>query len=223
MKVGVRLAVFAVLLALCLGGCTAAPRKAIASSDAAKFYVMGNGWHTSIAIPWSELPVGSIRAAADFPRADFLVFGWGDGDFYVNRKKSPWVIFKAVALPTWSAMHVINVRGPLTAAFPRSEILEATISRRKLEQMCRALDHEFVTKEGKLVRLGSGFVGDSQFYLARSSYYVPNTCNVWTARILREGGLPLTPPLALVSDDLMWQTRKHTRFIQPLRKPGDPY
>jgi hypothetical protein len=57
--------------------------------------------------------------------------------------------------------------------------------------------------------LAPGLYGDSRFYPARERFSLLNTCNVWTARVLRSGGLPVED--AITKEGLMSQVRKLAR------------
>ena len=73
----------------------------------------------------------------------------------------------------------------------------------------------FATDEtGNITSLGPGLYGNSRFYLSRETYHLFKTCNVWTARVLRAAGLPMTPAGAISVENLMSQARKFGMVVQ---------
>ena len=72
-------------------------------------------------------------------------------------------------------------------------------------------------------QLGPGLYGKSRFYLSRETYHAFNTCNVWTARVLRDAGCPITPATTLTVDSLMVKAARFGKVIQagPAGNKGD--
>ena len=62
--------------------------------------------------------------------------------------------------------------------------------------------------------LDPGLYGNGRFYLSGETYHLFNTCNVWTARVLSNAGLPLSPAFAIHVSDLMSQVREHGVTVQ---------
>jgi uncharacterized protein (TIGR02117 family) len=208
---------------LALAAC--AQRSSVAPPPAAfrDIHVVSNGWHTSIAIPRRDIPAGTLTMAREVRGADWVLFGWGERHYYATGDRSPWAIFSALCLPSGSALHVIPFRGPVPARFPRCEIITLRISRAGLNGLCAAIDESFARRQGKLVPIGPGYYRGSRFYLGARPYYFPNTCNVWTARMLKAGGYPLRSGTAWVADDLMAQLRPHGWQIANMRRPGNSF
>jgi uncharacterized protein (TIGR02117 family) len=200
---------------------------ALAGVDsAATIYVLSNGWHTSIGLPASDLHGSALgEIAAQFPRAACLVFGWGEEEYYRAPKVTSGMTLKAIFLANPAALHVIGVRGRIERFFNHSEILTVRVSRGGFENLARFLSAEFRRDQGNghVLRLAPGYYADSWFYAARGKYYLPKTCNVWTARVLRAGGVRVNPTFALVADDLMWRVRPSGKHIQTLRRPVDAF
>ncbi len=48
---------------------------------------------------------------------------------------------------------------------------------------------------------------DSNFYDARGRFHLFNTCNTWTARTLRAGGVNLSPSGVITADELVVRLR----------------
>jgi len=61
---------------------------------------------------------------------------------------------------------------------------------------------------GGIIVLGGGQYASSRFYAAREKYSLLRTCNTWTARALREAGLPIEPLQVVTAAGLMDELRK---------------
>ena len=59
-----------------------------------------------------------------------------------------------------------------------------------------------------------GLYSNSAFFEAKGWYFFPRTSNKWTARVLRESGLPITPFYAITSGNVMKQARKSGEVIK---------
>jgi hypothetical protein len=123
-----------------------------------------------------------------------------------------------------SAIQVIGVKGPVTRFFRNSEIIALTVSEQEMSGLRRYLAGEFQRdRAGKIIPLGVGFQPNSEFYAGRHKYFLPKTCNVWTAGALRAAGVRVNSTFALTADDLMWRLRPRGRRVQTLKNPVDAF
>ena len=77
-----------------------------------------------------------------------------------------------------------------------------------LRQMVRAIAGEFVRPEsGRAEPVKRDLFLGGYFYDAHGMFHLFNTCNTWTARMLRAGGVNLSPPGIITADDLMTSLR----------------
>ena len=75
------------LLAGWLAGCAVAPVRRVRYRAARpRVYVVGRGWHTDIGLPVDEVtgPLASLES--DFPGVRFMVFGFGEREYYMARR-----------------------------------------------------------------------------------------------------------------------------------------
>ena len=198
---GVRLLLF-FLVALIAGRAAAAPR-------AVTIFVSSNGWHTGL-----HLPVAALRGQADFPlpawtrRYDWIEVGWGAREFYMRGRPDPVLAARTLFVPNPSVLHVVGVPGTPAAYFPRAQVRPLRLTPAGFAALCAKLGATFERDaRGAPVELGRGLYGDARFYAAHGSYYFPKTCNVWTARQLRDAGLPFCPALSTASGAVMMQAR----------------
>jgi uncharacterized protein (TIGR02117 family) len=172
-------------------------------------YVVAHDDHTGIALRRADIPAGLWPESRDFPQAEFLEVGWGARDYYMGRDQGFWGTLKA-ALGTQSVLHVVGFRGNPAENFRGSEVIELSVTADGLERMVRAINDAY-DRSGAAVAapLGPGLYGDSRFYPAWQQFNLLNTCNVWTARVLRSGGLPVED--AITKEGLMSQARELAR------------
>lgn len=180
-------------------------------------YLVSHGWHTGIVIKRAELPVSLLPERRDFPEAEYLEFGWGDREFYQTPAFSLALALKAAFMSSGSVLHVAGFGSEVTHYFPASEIVEFKLSRQGFERLVGYI-HESFARAGPeaLAPLGPGLYGESQFYRARGTFHLLNTCNTWAAKALAAAGYPLSP--ANMADGLMSQAR---RFGRPVLPPAE--
>lgn len=149
-----------------------------------------------------------------FPRGRVPGIGWGDREFYQTPGFSLALALKAAFMSTGSVLHVTGFGGAVTHYFPASEIVEFKLSRQGFERLVGYI-HESFAREGPeaLTPLGPGLYGESQFYRARGTFHLLNTCNTWAAKALAAAGYPLSP--ANMADGLMSQARRFGRLVLP--------
>ncbi|MBD3673940.1 MAG: DUF2459 domain-containing protein [Planctomycetaceae bacterium] len=184
-------------------------------SSQATVFLVGHGWHTGLVLPVNNIDRGNFPEAKDFQEADFIEVGWGDEGFYRATKMTPTIITKAAFWPTPSVMHVAGFRGPVRNFFPYSDIHEVKLSVEEFDALCRFISNSFEhDDQGNAIDLGEGLYGQSRFYRAKGEYYMPKTCNIWTAKALREAGLPITVQTAITAENVLGQSRKWNRVLQ---------
>jgi hypothetical protein len=172
-------------------------------------FVLGHGRHSGLAVRAGDVPPAAWPARRDFPGADCLELGWGDREYYVREHPGPWIAFRALFVPTPSALHVAAITGPLSEFFPDSETIELRVSRAGFGRMVEFVrdTHEF-DAHGNPIALGPGTAPRSRFYASARTFHLFENCNVWVARALRAAGLPLTPSAALTAGLLLHQARR---------------
>lgn len=183
------------LLVPLLAACTVlrAPLVPVATEPVRTVYLVRHGWHTGLVLRVADVP-NTSPLVRDFPGAEHLEIGWGDRDYYPAADPSVWMAMRALFWPTPSVLHVAGFRGTPQAYFPNSEIVVLTLSQSGFDRLHARLRESFeFDAAGNPVVLGPGLYGTSRFYASRESFHVFNTCNVWTAEVLREAGVAMTP------------------------------
>ncbi len=173
-----------------------------ASAAEREFFVGSHGWHSSIVVARSSIPKGVWpRGVADQTFAGFryLEIGWGDRKFYTAPKPGIALALDAALSPGPSVLHIVGLRSPLARALPWSALVRVPCTKTEFANLCRALGDSFERDaDGHVQAIGPGLYGEqSRFYPARGRYYVLNTCDTWTARMMQASGLRAkTSPIA---------------------------
>lgn len=204
----IRARVLAILvLAGLLAACGAAPPP-ISADDGPLVHevrVISNGWHTAIIVRRAEvLATGVLPEADDFPEAAFLEFGWGDRVYYPASEKTVGMTLDAALVATPAVMHIAGLPNWPERLSATGEAVTVPLSEHGFRSMISAISAEIERPEsGRARPISRGLYNDSHFYHAHGSFHLFNTCNTWTARMLRAGGIGISPSGIITADDLM--------------------
>ena len=216
---GVRPQVLLPLILLALYACAASEPNPPTSRDngpRVAVYLVAHDKHSGIAVRRSDIPAGLWPEIRDFPQADYLEVGWGDRAYYQAADPGVWLGLRALFWPTPGVLHVAAFNGPVERTFGSTEILELRVSARGLARLVEVVrDSHELDASGRPIALGPGLYGASRFYASREKFHLFKTCNVWTASVLQEAGIPVSPALALTASNLMTQLRPSGRVIRP--------
>lgn len=172
-------------------------------------YVKTNGVHTDICLPvqtdycdWREfIPVKDYPANKKY---NYVAIGWGDKGFFLDTPT--WddltfaTAFNAAFLPSETAMHVQYLENvPAQGSTTKQKF----ISTKKYQELIGYIKESFQLSNNQVDLIpGKGYWGNDNFYEARGSYHLFNTCNAWTNKALKIAGIR-TAVLALFSDGIM--------------------
>jgi uncharacterized protein (TIGR02117 family) len=180
-----------ILIAAALGGCAvgAPDCPPLSAGKARTVSIVKLGWHAGIALPARAIDLNTLPEAADFARADYLEFGWGERDYYMAQRPSLWDGAAALLWRSSAVIHVAAVAGSVSSFFPGARITKLEIGEEGFAKLVRYVADSF--ERGGLPKAAPLAVGkypDSRFYAARGKFSVCNTCNVWLERGLEEAG-----------------------------------
>lgn len=193
--------------ALGLGLLPAPHRQPTPGQPIVPIYLISNGWHVWVALPaqlqtsptgqgetdWSAWLAGSSLAGR-LNEGDYVAFGWGDRDFYLNTRRPvdfrPGLALAALLGRGPAAMHVMRV--------PEAVLTDPGLKTRRLE--VDALQYHALTAyiqagfapgaHGRAQPLSEpGFGLDDAFFEATGRYSPLRTCNEWIGAGLRAAGL----------------------------------
>ena len=210
----VRMACLAACCALLLAaGCTAPSAQPAAAPPASgqgeiAIYIASNGWHSAIVVPRAALPPGILPEAADFPRAAYLSFGWGDATYFPAREPTTGMALSAALRPTPAVVHLAGLPAHPRDVFPRDEVVELAAGAEALAALAAYLDASFERAGAERAEASApGLHRFSRFYPATGEFHLFNTCNTWTAGALDAAGWPIRVTGTVTAEELMAQVR----------------
>jgi len=193
------------------------------STHAESVWLVSNGFHTSIGVRTREV-APQVRRLVNDPHADHLLFGWGAAIYYTAPKVTPGVSCRATLLPTASAVHVVPVHGSLARRFAHSDVFRFEVPPQGLERVSQFILESVKRNSTSRPRLlGAGYFPGSRFYAGTEVFWVPITCNIWSARALREAGVRLPMVCAFAAPNLVWLSSKRGVREQSRHPPLDGF
>lgn len=197
------------VLILAVAGCLAPVAAPPAPEDTRVVFVVRHGWHTRVALRLADIDSAlwpESRALGDVAHIDV---GWGDHDFYQADRGTVGLAIRAALSPTRAVLHVGGFDAPVGEVFAGQDIVRIEVSRSGLDRLARYAHASYARDaEGRPIRTRHGHYPISAFYEATGTYHVLNNSNHWTARALREAGVPMTPALAATAAGVMLQARR---------------
>ncbi|MEA1921271.1 MAG: DUF2459 domain-containing protein [Pseudomonadota bacterium] len=168
------------------------------------FFLVGHSWHTGIVIPAAAIPEPLLPVRRFYDKYEYIELSWGDEDFFKSDEFKVGTLLKAALLPSASVMHVVGFNGPVIDYFPLSDVIRLSLVEQNFLQLCEFISNSFeYNQQGEMVNLGPGIYGISHFYQAHEKYYLPKTCNVWTAKALQQAGYPISPYMTMRAESLL--------------------
>jgi uncharacterized protein (TIGR02117 family) len=171
--------------------------------------VVSHGWHTGIAVRPADIPEGVWSEHRQLGAAEQLEVAWGDRDFYMAPRGTLRLALRAAFWSSASVLHIAAFDRRVDQVFRGQEIVHVGLSHQGLRRLARFF-HDAYARDlaGEIIPLGEGQYASSRFYAAREKYFLLRTCNTWTARALREAGLPIEPLQVVTAAGLMDEIRK---------------
>lgn len=186
-------AVLVTLLALAFGGCAQPlpPLPAEAPPGTQTVYLITGGWHTEIGLDVNAIS-GPLAALGKVnPGAEYLVFGWGQRDYYMASDPGLGDLLRAAG-PGPAVMLTIPLRRNPFDAFGRTKAMAVPVSPEGLASLSAHLWREIQKDAGGVPQpIAAGPHPDSRFYASTSVYDLTRNCNRWTAEALRIAGVPV--------------------------------
>lgn len=184
-----------------LAGCSVMP----IPRGEATLYVVQRSWHTDIGMSVEAVtgPLASLRG--EFPGVRYMVFGFGERTYYMAQAAGSGEMLAAL-LPSKSAILMTALNAPPTEAFADHTVIVLRIPQSGVDRIVNELWNELENSpNGGALRLGDGPYPGSTFYASAPIYDLFNTCNTWTAHLLRIGGVPVNPNAVLFADQVIGQ------------------
>ncbi|WP_262503859.1 TIGR02117 family protein [Sphingosinithalassobacter sp. CS137] len=173
-----------------------------------RIYIEDNGVHTGIVLPkraagvtWDDLVQPGDIADPRYAAAEWLAFGWGDRNFYVNTPSwadlDPLIAIGALVGTDDTVLLVEHIGEPRRSEGVRSILLRPEEYRRLAAFIRATFD-----RDGPAVIRGYG--PHDAFYPANGSYSGVVTCNEWVGRALRTAGVRMGAWTPLAASVMFW-------------------
>ena len=178
-----------------------------AASDGVTAYLIAAGWHTEIALPIHAIHDPLRAVTPDFPKAQYLAFGWGERNYYMARAPTAGDAMSAL-FPGPAVLLVTALYRPPRDSRANAQVFEVGLSPAGLDRLSNYIWAAFEkSPDGTPRRLAPGPDPGSVFYSATGTYSATYTCNTWTAEGLRVGGLPVSPAGVVFAGQVTEQLR----------------
>lgn len=177
-------------------------------ADGVTIFVATNGVHSGVIVPavsadmdWRAIVKPSHLADPRYA-GQWLWFGWGDRDFYLNTPTwadvSPLTVLRAGIGSGATLVHVDHLQQPFDDARP------VTITRDQYRRLVAGLRATFaLTPDGRATPI-PGYAAWDVFYPARGRYSAVMTCNAWTGRLLGDAGVKVGMWTPLSATVMQW-------------------
>lgn len=200
-------AVLVTLLSLAFGGCAQPlpPLQADPEPGTDTVYLITGGWHTEIGLNVEAIS-GQLAALKNAnPGAEYLVFGWGQRDYYMVSDPSLGDLLRA-ASPGPAVMLTVPLRRNPLEAFGRTNAMAVPVSPEGLASISAHLWREIQKDAGEVPQpIAAGPHPGSRFYASTSVYDLTRNCNRWTAEALRIAGVPVRSEGIIFASDVVEQ------------------
>ena len=169
-------------------------------------YIIKHDWHTGIVL---RKDTSDFCLFNEFPEYEYIEIGWGDKDFYMAEKETVWLALKAALWPTESVIHVSAFNLNPEKFYAGKTVAEIKLAVNNYLKLIEYINTSLQkTNDGKLVPLGK-YNKVSSFYLSTEKYHVFKTCNVWTAKALKNAGVAINPSFCLTSKGVIKRLEKN--------------
>jgi len=181
--------------------------------DTVRIQVYSHGWHAGLVVPASALRRHEWTCDLALENTDYVELGWGSEQFYRTKGLNAMMVVRGLLWPTAAVMHIERFNESPYLHYPYSQLETFDLSRSEMDQLVTRLSKTFTRgKDGKLIHLGHGLKPDSSYYRSKPRYFYPQTCNVWTAKLLQAGGIPIRATTR--APKLMKEIRSSPRLVE---------
>ena len=160
-------------------------------ADGVTIYLASNGIHTGLVVPVTSAGVDWRRRvrASDLPdpslAGEWLLFGWGDRDFYVNtptwHELRPGTALSALIGSGQTLVHVDH----FDAFYADADMRPLRLTSEEYRKLSDFIEQSFADAR----EVVPGYGPRDVFYAGVGRYSVLRTCNVWTGDALKAAGV----------------------------------
>jgi hypothetical protein len=199
-----------VLLACCSGAPLrhAQPAaEAVVPQSSTVIYVIRRNWHVDIGFVAADLqpPLAVLRA--DFPRARYLLFGFGDRHYLQDHDHGAGGMLAAL-WPGAGLMLATALDNSTQDAFGERSVIELQVSPAQALQLQQFIWQSLLIDRGAPLPPLPGPYEGSAYFGSSQRYSALHTCNTWAAQALRAAGLPVHTAGVVLAGQLWVQARR---------------
>lgn len=182
--------------------CVTLPAEASGGDSICTVYVIHESWHTGIVLNAVDIPDPLRSIVHDFTTWPYIEFGWGDSAYYQADDPGIGLALRAVLWPTSSVMQVYG-----SSIHPANRSGIKSYCRVQLDhsgysELCKAIAASFALDAFQRP-FSTGGWGSLGFFRGAEQYHLFNMCNHWTARMLKNAGLPVSESGAFTAGTVM--------------------
>lgn len=151
-------------------------------------YLNTNGVHLEVIIPVKDMAT-NLREDLSINNANYIAFGWGEENFYVNTPTWADLTFKnafrSLFLKNSTLMHLTRYDRE------RPGWTVVKLSANQLQTLNAYILNTFKTEanHSKIILEGMGYGYNDDFYKANGRYSCFKTCNSWVNSAFKQSGL----------------------------------
>lgn len=159
------------------------------SENTKEIYLSTNGVHLDIIMPNENLSEELLKDLKFSNNDQYLAFGWGDENFYLNtptwKELTFGNAFRAMFLKSSTLMHLTRYKKK------RSSWTPVKLSADELKKINSHISSSFDKNSTgeKILFPGKGYNSNDDFYKAIGSYSCLKTCNSWVNTGFKKSGL----------------------------------
>ncbi|WP_405246037.1 DUF2459 domain-containing protein [Cellulophaga sp. Asnod2-G02] len=164
-------------------------RKSATSGEEKSIYLSTNGVHLDVVIPKENLDPLLLKDLKYTDTDQYVSFGWGDENFYVNTPTWGDLTFsnalRALFLKSSTLLHVTRYSAVGT------EWVEVKVSAPELQKLNTYIHQTFTrtTNGSNILLKNEGYSSLDDFYKSKGSYSCFSTCNSWVNVGFKESGI----------------------------------
>lgn len=170
-------------------------------------YVVKRRWHVDIGFAATDLqpPLASLRA--DFPEAEYLLFGFGDRHYLLDQDRGPGGMLAAL-WPGPGLMLVTSLTTSPQTAFGKHNVIEISVNPGQARNAQDFVWQSLAVEKGSVTPLHVGPYDGSLYYAASQRYSAWHTCNTWAAQALQAADVAVRSLGVELSGQLWMQVRR---------------
>jgi len=182
-----------------------------------RIQVYSHGWHAGLVLPAETLRRQAWTKDLRLRGTKHVELGWGSEEFYRTKGLNAPMLIRGLFWPTAAVMHIERFDESPYRHYPYSQLETFDLTEDEADRLVTLLSETFAQKKDthgnlRLIDLGHGLKPDSTYYRSKPKYFYPQTCNVWTANLLRAGGVNVKKTTR--SPKLMRELRKSPRLVK---------